>query len=120
MKVFIAILVIVIIGGIVYFVYNSSYKKGTTIKNPPAKTQPNAVSIENMSFRPATLTIKTGTEVTWTNNDSLTHTITSDNNVFDSGNVSSGNTYKHTFDKAGTFPYHCSIHPSMTAEIVVQ
>jgi plastocyanin len=57
--------------------------------------------------------------VTWTNNDSATHTITGDGGL-DSGDVATGGTYSKTFDKAGTYKYHCSIHPTMTGEVVVQ
>lgn len=119
MKTIISIIIVIVLGVIIYFVYNSSYKKGGT-NNPPAKVLPNTVSIENMSFQPGTLTIKVGTEVTWNNNDSVTHTVTSDTSAFDSGRVNSGSSYKHTFNKAGTYPYHCSIHTNMTGIITVQ
>ena len=79
-----------------------------------------AVQMMNFSFQPASLTVKVGDTVTWTNNDSTAHTVTADDNSFDSGNIDPGATYKHTFDKAGTVPYHCSIHSSMTGSIVVQ
>jgi plastocyanin len=90
-----------------------------------AQTASASVSIQSMSFVPATLTIKAGTIVTWTNNDSPTHTVTSDSGLFDSGPISgtgpysAGGTYSFTFTTAGTFPYHCTIHPSMKATVVV-
>jgi plastocyanin len=80
----------------------------------------NAVTLANFAFSPATLTVKVGTAVTWTNKDSATHTVTSDSGVFDSGNVAVNATYSYTFTKAGTYAYHCSIHTSMKGTVIVQ
>jgi len=77
-----------------------------------------AVSIANFAFNPADVTIKVGDTMTWTNNDSVPHTVTGTG--FDSGSLAQGKTYSHKFDTAGTFDYHCSVHPSMTAKITVQ
>ena len=79
-----------------------------------------AVSITNFTFDPADITVKPGGAVTWTNNDSVAHTITGNAGEFDSGSVAPGATYSHTFDKAGSFSYHCTVHPSMTAKVTVQ
>ena len=82
---------------------------------------PNSVVIQNFAFSPNSLTVKVGTTVTWINQDSTTHTITSDNGAFQSsGDINSGSNYTFTFSKAGTYPYHCSIHPNMKGTIVVQ
>jgi len=78
------------------------------------------VDISNFSFNPGTLTVKVGDTVTWTNNDSATHTVTANDNSFDSANLASGASFSHTFSKAGTYPYRCTIHPNMTGTIVVQ
>ena len=80
----------------------------------------NSVSIANFAFSPQTLTVKAGTKVTWTNKDSVTHTVTADKGAFNSGPLSPGNTFSFTFTQAGTYSYHCSIHTSMMATIVVQ
>ena len=80
----------------------------------------NAVSIANFAFSPASITVKVGDSVTWTNNDSTTHTVTADDNSFSSGDLAPGATFSFTFPKAGTYAYHCSIHPSMTGTVVVQ
>jgi plastocyanin len=74
----------------------------------------------NFAFSPATLTVKVGTKVTWTNKDQVTHTVTADQGAFNSGLLPSGNSFSFTFTTAGTFSYHCNIHHSMTATIVVQ
>lgn len=86
----------------------------------------NSVSISGMAFNPASLTVAVGTTVTWTNNDAIAHTVTSDTGLFDSGSISAtggysgGGTYSYTFATAGTYNYHCMIHPMMTAKIIVQ
>jgi plastocyanin len=79
-----------------------------------------AVTIQDFQFSPATLTVTKGTTVTWTNQGSASHTVTSDTNVWPKSDVSPGATFSYKFTTAGTFPYHCSIHPSMTAQIVVK
>lgn len=78
-----------------------------------------AVNIMNFSFQPTTLTIPVGTTVVWTNRDSTSHTVTSDTGVWDSGILMTGKTFSFTFAQAGTFAYHCNIHPNMHGTIVV-
>jgi len=78
-----------------------------------------AVDIKGFAFSPASLEVAAGTTVTWTNSDSATHTVTADDGSFDSGDLANGATFSFTFDTAGTFTYHCNIHPNMTATIVV-
>ena len=79
-----------------------------------------AVAIAGFAFGPDTLTVPSGTTVTWTNDDSTSHTVTADDDSFDSGSLADGATFEHTFDEAGTFAYHCEIHPTMTGEVVVE
>jgi amicyanin len=78
------------------------------------------VTIKDFEFTPSTLTIKVGDAVTWTNNGPSTHTVTADDGSFESGNLSKGKTFSHTFNAAGTFSYHCGPHPFMTAKVIVQ
>jgi len=71
-------------------------------------------------FSPNPITIKVGDTVTWTNNGSVSHTSTSNTGAWDTGSISSGATSSAVaFPNAGTFPYHCTIHPSMTGTVVV-
>ncbi len=77
-----------------------------------------AVSIAGFAFHPGTITIQAGDTVTWTNNDGATHTATGSG--FDTGNISGGSSKSLTFDTAGTFAYHCSIHSSMTGTVIVE
>jgi plastocyanin len=72
-------------------------------------------------YSPATLTIKVGTTVIWKNTSSAAHTVASNNGVsFRSPVIPTGGTYSFTFKKKGTFPYHCTFHPSMKGVIIVQ
>ena len=97
--------------------YNNTIAPATT---SPAPSGGNSVSIANFAFSPTSITVKIGATITWTNNDSVAHTVTSDRGVFDSGNLAAGKSYTYTFSKAGTFPYHCAVHPSMKASVIVQ
>jgi len=96
---------------------SSGYGSNNTTTPPPVA---NTVSIVSMSFSPATLTVSVGTTVTWTNNDNMTHTVTSDASGFDSGDITMGSKYSRVFSVAGTYAYHCTIHPSMKGTIVVK
>jgi plastocyanin len=92
----------------------------TTAPTTTTGSNGNSVTIMNFAFSPATLTVKTGTKVTWTNNDTVTHTVTDDQGAFNSGSLDPGSSFSFKFTKAGTYSYHCNIHHSMTATIVVQ
>jgi plastocyanin len=90
------------------------------------------VAIQNFSFTPQTLTVKAGTKVTWTNNDTTVHDVTSTNgpaidaattSLFSSGTLNGGQSFSYTFTKAGTYYYECTIHASMAtmhATVVVK
>jgi len=80
------------------------------------------VHIDNFTFSPATLTVHAGTRVTWTNRDDEPHTVTSSGSprAFASGALDTGGSFAFTFDKPGTYPYYCAIHPHMTGVIVVK
>jgi plastocyanin len=87
--------------------------------NLPVKADTVDVSIVNFAFIPDSIDIKFGTTVRWTNNSASLHTSTSDSGVWNSGNINPAAKYSFTFDSAGVFPYHCAIHPTMTAKVVV-
>lgn len=86
----------------------------------PAATG-DAVAIKNFAFAPAALTVKAGTTVTWTNQDSDAHTVTSTGSggPLNSKALSTGGTFSHTFTEPGTYSYLCTIHPFMTATVTV-
>lgn len=79
------------------------------------------VKIDNFSFTPMTVTVAVGTTVTWTNDDDVPHTIVSDDTkMFKSHALDTGEHFSYTFTKRGKYSYFCSVHPRMTAEVVVQ
>jgi len=86
---------------------------------PPASApQTRAVSIANFAFGPASITIKKGDTVVWTNQDSAPHTVTGDGGL-NSPTLNQGGKYSFTFGSMGTFTYKCAFHPSMTGSVVV-
>ena len=72
----------------------------------------------NFAFSPSTITISVGTTVVWKNTTSAPHTVTG--NGFGSGTIPSGGTYSFTFTQAGTYAYHCMIHPYMMGTVIVK
>jgi plastocyanin len=79
------------------------------------------VKIDNFTFAPATLTVTEGTTVKWTNRDDIPHTVVSeDRSTFKSKALDTDDSFSYTFTKPGTYTYFCSIHPKMTAKVVVQ
>jgi plastocyanin len=97
-----------------------SSNTNSNVSNQPAST--NTVSIENFNYSPSSITVKKGTMVTWTNNDTTAHTVTSDSgskDVFDSGSIDHGKTFSTQFNTAGTIKYHCTFHPDMHGTVIV-
>jgi plastocyanin len=79
------------------------------------------VLIQNFSFKPAHITVKRGTRVTWINKDMTKHTATANNGAFDSGILRPGQSYSHTFKTAGrTNKSHCEIYPFMRGSVTVK
>jgi plastocyanin len=72
------------------------------------------------AYAPNPLTVAVGGTVTWMNNDNTSHTSTGSNGTWDSGTIGPGRTFSRTFTSAGSFPYHCAIHPGMVGTVVVQ
>jgi plastocyanin len=80
-----------------------------------------SVTMEGIAFKPAEITIKAGDTVTWTNEDSVGHDVTGDDfKSGDAGGLAQGDTFEHTFDKAGTFDYVCTVHPGMEGTVKVE
>jgi plastocyanin len=98
----------------------STVAPATPTETPATPAATAAVTIQNFAFAPQSLEIAAGTTVTWTNTDSTTHTATADDNSWDTGDIAPGASASVTFDTPGTYTYHCSIHPSMTATVVVK
>jgi plastocyanin len=79
-----------------------------------------AESLANRAFSPDDVNIAVGETVTWTNTDAVAHTSTSDAGTWNSGTVPAGGRFSFTFQTAGSFPYHCTIHPGMVGTVVVR
>lgn len=80
---------------------------------------PNQVKIQDFSFTPSALNVTVGTQVTWVNGGPSNHTVTANDGSFDSAAIQRNASFSFTFSKAGTFAYHCSLHPTMTGTVTV-
>ena len=101
---------------------SSSTSMPMPVSTAAAATAPVAtdkVAIQGFAFGPATITVKPGTTVTWTQQDEDQHTVTANDGSFTSSPLITGTTYTHTFTAPGTYQYHCSIHPFMHGTVVV-
>lgn len=106
----------------VVIIISTSCSKSSNTAAPAGTpgTASNVVTIANMSFSPATITVKAGTTVTWKNTDGFAHTVTSDDGTnFNSGNLGAGANFSFAAKTAGTFDYHCTIHSGMSGTLVV-
>jgi plastocyanin len=91
----------------------------TPVPTPTAVEGLGKVIIVDFAFTPAVLTIHVGQIVEWENRGEFFHTTTSDTGVWDSGSLSFGQKFQFQFDTPGSYPYHCTLHPSMTGTIIV-
>ena len=78
------------------------------------------IKIDNFSFTPTSLTVRAGTQITWVNRDDIPHTVVEDDKTFKSKVLDTDEKFTFTPTKAGTYKYYCSIHPKMTAKVVVR
>ncbi len=92
---------------------------GFSLSTVAGEGETETVDIENFAFSPDMVVVLNGTTVTWTNLDADNHTVTADDGAFDSGLLEQGESFSYTFDTLGTFPYHCTPHPSMTGDAEV-
>jgi plastocyanin len=98
---------------------------GNSIQQPTASIPSNSTVVRivanagSNSFSPNPVEVKVGETVTWINDDSGRHTVTSKDGVFDSGMMGKGQSFSFTFDKAGEYPYFCEPHPNMVGTVVV-
>jgi plastocyanin len=124
MKIFFSTLIIIILV-VVGFSMNPTittttiipvHSQGDSVYIVPRAADPN----NDQSFVPKFISIPIQSIVTWTNDDSIQHTVTSDEEgLFDSGPLSPGDTIDNAFDTPGEFGYHCSIHPWMTGRVMI-
>jgi plastocyanin len=106
--------------GSVFGLFTSTTSTGNNNVTASTCFNPIPVAIANFSFTPASVTIKAGCSVTWTNTVSTKHTTTSTTSIWDSGQLNKNVTFTRQFNSTGTFPYVCSVHPAqMTGTITV-
>jgi plastocyanin len=91
-----------------------------TTAGTPASIVQGASVLTTTAFAPNPVTVAVGGTVTWTNNDNTTHTSTANNGAWNSGNIGPGGKFSMTFPTAGSFTYHCAIHPGMVGSVTVQ
>jgi plastocyanin len=97
---------------------NTSANSATTPATTPVAVK--QVAITDFAFSPASITVKKGDTVTWTNNDSVEHTVTREGSTGpDSALFDEGETFSYTFNTVGTFKYFCKPHPSMQGTVTV-
>jgi plastocyanin len=97
-----------------------SESRGVLAASPEANLPGVQVSIDNFSFTPPVVTVKPGTQITWINRDDIPHTVVSNENVFKSKALDTDDKFSFTLSKPGTYSYFCSLHPRMTAKVVVE
>ena len=104
------------VGGVWFVAAVAGGPGGATASGAPAparllRRRWTPAKIIDFGFDPASVSVKVGGSVTWTNTGATAHTVTADDGSFDSKSLASGATFSQTFAKAGTFAYHCAIHP---------
>lgn len=96
----------------------------STGETGPSSTDGSEVSIAGFLFEPDSIEVEVGTEVTWTNQDEILHTITAGEpggapGGFEGETPEAGSTFAHVFEESGTFPYFCARHEHMRGEVIV-
>src|ERR1044071_6291180 len=92
-------------------VFNGCKKDDDDDDNGPSGPGTNEVWMQGNAFNPSSITVNSGTTITWRNKDSAAHTVTSNSgSELNSGTISGGGSFTHQFNTAGTFSYHCTFH----------
>lgn len=125
------VIVIAVVGVIAYVITQSSATPAMDMSQETGDNQESEsvdavqadkVEIKGYAYSPLAITVKVGTKVTWTNQDSVKHTVTSDEEApdkIDSGLFGKDESFSFTFDKAGTYQYFCQPHPYMKGTVIV-
>lgn len=128
-----AIAVIVVLGGAYFFLGRNQAKTAPEMNmTTPVATQASEnsadatkesqpkVTIKNFQFGPGSITIKAGQSIEFANLDDVQHSATADDGSWDTGLMGQGEKKTITFSKAGTYAYHCSVHPNMHGTVIVK
>jgi plastocyanin len=103
--------------------YRGTYTGRADRFDPMAAGRPGApdltIGIQDGSFEPQSINVAAGSTIRWMNHGGDDHSVTADNNSFDSGDLSPGGSYSARFRQPGTYTYHCELHPEMKGTIVV-
>ncbi len=95
--------------------------QGTEATSPAAtRDKTHTITMENVQYTPAHLTVHRGDRIVWVNKDLFPHTVTATDKAFDSGSIAVSKSWTYLARKPGTFTYACSFHPTMKGEIEVQ
>jgi plastocyanin len=104
--------------------------RSTPIPTPPSEVRPAAattvapglvsVSMQDDSFSQSEIAVPPGTTVRWTNEGRRVHTVTSDKGLFNSLDLNPGEAFSFTFNRAGTYSYHCKHHANMRGTVTVR
>ena len=103
----------------VYILAGCLLTVGVAMPSPVAAAT-HTVVMEGVAFVPETLSVKQGDTVIWVNKDLFPHTATAQDRSFDSPEMAPNKTWKYTATKSGTFPYVCTLHPTMKGTLVVK
>jgi len=113
-KLFVLSLLVVLFASGCSLIGNTDKSTDANSTAPASRT----IDIKNFVFMPSTSTIKAGDSVTWTNQDTVAHSINAED--FNSSELATGQTYTYTFKKKGTYEYICGLHPNMKGKIIVE
>ncbi|MGZ4268458.1 MAG: cupredoxin domain-containing protein [Solirubrobacteraceae bacterium] len=78
------------------------------------------ITMQNIAYSPASVTVKKGQKVEWVNQDTVAHNVTSSDGTLKSSTFGQGGTFTWTANKTGTIAYVCTIHPGMKGTLTVQ
>ncbi len=98
----------------------SSPSGGTDVTGTPVSIVRQASTLTTTAYAPSPISIAAGETITWTNNDVVEHTSTGDDASWNSGTIAPGAHFSRMFPSAGTFVYHCTIHPGMVGTVTVR
>jgi plastocyanin len=93
---------------------------GAIARLPAAAARSHTVTIENVQYNPAHLTVRRGERIVWVNKDLFPHTVTATDKAFDSGSIDVSKSWTFLAKKPGTFSYSCTFHPTMKGTIEVK
>ena len=120
-NIIIVTVILVAVAGAIYFVIFTGNNNQPTVTSDQVPTGAAVIKIKDFAFSPSEVKVKKGTKITWINNDSAPHTITSDSGApLDSATIFTGQSFVFVINDVGNYDYHCKIHPTMKSRIIVE